>query len=78
MSESKGWAAFVLVFSSNVQRQLDEMPEAVRALVREHAGNPVGKCDRCGNRAPLAHSGYPHGTRAENICSWGCETKEET
>jgi hypothetical protein len=76
----RAWAAVVLseadgdLEAFGDWHQLEALPAAVVALVREHAGKPVGKCDRCGRQAPLREAGTvrtdPSGT--SHVCAWGC------
>lgn len=82
----RAWAAVVLSEADGDLEafadwhQLEALPAAVLALAREHAGKPVGKCDRCGKLAPLVNSlagivgkaleQYP--AAGDEVCAWGC------
>jgi hypothetical protein len=51
------------------------MPAPVAALVREHAGKPVGACQdpECGQRAPLVETfNRRNSTERWLVCAWGC------
>jgi hypothetical protein len=80
----KAWAARELELRRRLPmhwlHELDDSCEPVAALIRAHAGQPVGTCDRCGQVAPLRDAGTvrtdPSGT--VRVCAWadGCAEKE--
>jgi hypothetical protein len=84
----RAWATWLLEngfgeqdWTPDVPRWFTDIPEPVAALVRKHANDPVGTCDRCGKTAPLVNSlaavvgkaleDFP--AAGDMVCAWGCE-----
>lgn len=58
---------------------LAKVPSPVAALIRQHAGMPIGKCDVCGRTAPLVETHMNNGDVFSRCCAptWpGCGEKE--
>ena len=72
----RAWATSVLY--SNQQKGFDSTPKdlatSVAALVREHAGKPIGECELCGHRAPLIYATFVECGLKDSrlVCAWGC------
>lgn len=46
------------------------IPDEVRELLSKHVTCPIGKCDRCGERAPL--QAWFLETHDGRLCAWDC------
>jgi hypothetical protein len=49
-----------------------ECPDPVRQLIGTYVGRPVGKCEKCGNIAPLTVEAGSVGLLDKARCAWGC------
>lgn len=74
------WRSWIATGSppAALQLALEELPEAVGALVLEHVADELGECECCRRRAPcrLVSDGSDSG-ESDWRCAWGCQPPED-